>query len=38
MAGVVPQRGQQGHESERLRLDPFVIAGGATPVPATSAT
>ncbi|MFT8423012.1 MAG: replication initiator protein A [Gluconacetobacter sp.] len=28
MAGVMPQRGQQGRESERLRLDPFVIAGG----------
>ncbi|WP_075631510.1 replication initiator protein A [Novacetimonas hansenii] len=28
MAGIIPQRGQQGRESERLRLDPFVIAGG----------
>lgn len=28
MAGVMPQRGQPGRESERLRLDPFVIAGG----------
>ena len=28
MAGVMPQRGQQGQESERLRLDPFVSAGG----------
>ncbi|WP_130732906.1 replication initiator protein A [Komagataeibacter xylinus] len=28
MAGVMPQRGEQGRESERLRLDPFVIAGG----------
>ncbi|GBQ13327.1 replication initiator protein A [Komagataeibacter rhaeticus] len=28
MAGVMPQRGQHGRESERLRLAPFVIAGG----------
>jgi len=37
MAGVMPQRGLRARESERLSLDPFVIAG-AMPVPATSAT